>query len=72
MEINGHELTLKLSQAVNDAGGMKKFADAHGISCAIVSLTLSRTRPPNAAIANALGYTARMIFTPIRNASDAR
>jgi hypothetical protein len=65
-EVSADDLRVELISTVGAYGSQRKFAAAHGISAAIVSLTLAGKRAPDAAIANALGYVVRTTFHPMR------
>jgi hypothetical protein len=68
--LGGAELRTELVNSVKRYKSMRQFALAHGISPAIVSLTIAGKREPDRSIACALGYMPKMTFHKIMENRD--
>jgi hypothetical protein len=63
--LGGDELRAELVNSVKRYKSMRQFALAHGISPAIVSLTIAGKREPDRAVAAALGFVVHTSFIRI-------
>lgn len=70
-QVSKPDIVRMLRTAVDEAGGVRKFADKRNISASLISDTLSGRRDVSTTIATTVGYMPVTRFEPIRRRANA-